>query len=89
MTASAFTLAELPRPIGYVLGGGASLGALQVGMLQALAEHPISPDLVIGTSVGGLNGAAIALDPTSSTNRLTHLWPRITREDIFPGNLLA
>lgn len=32
-------VAELPRPIGYVLGGGASLGAIQVGMLQALPEH--------------------------------------------------
>lgn len=89
MTCSSSTLADLPRPIGYVLGGGASLGALQVGMLQALSEHPISPDLIAGTSVGGLNGAAIALDPTSATNRLSHLWAGITREDIFPGNLLA
>lgn len=39
-------LADLPRPIGYVLGGGGSLGAIQVGMLQALSEHDIGPDLV-------------------------------------------
>ena len=51
------TVAELPRPIGYVLGGGASLGAIQVGTLQALSEHDVAPDLVAGTSVGSLNGA--------------------------------
>jgi hypothetical protein len=64
-------VAELPRPIGYVLGGGASLGAIQVGMLQALSEHDIVPDLVAGTSVGSLNGAALARGP----NR----WPRPPR----------
>ncbi|MGO9185023.1 patatin-like phospholipase family protein, partial [Mycobacterium sp.] len=47
----------LPRPVGFVLGGGGSLGAIQVGMLQALFEHDIAPDLVAGTSVGSINGA--------------------------------
>jgi NTE family protein len=82
-------VAELPRPIGYVLGGGASLGAIQVGMLQALSEHEIVPDLVAGTSVGSLNGAALALDPTSGANRLSHVWTRMTTAQIFPGGLLA
>jgi NTE family protein len=82
-------IAELPRPIGYVLGGGASLGAMQVGMLQALSEHDIAPDLVSGTSVGSLNGAALALDPASGANRLSHVWARMTTAQIFPGNLLA
>ena len=71
-------VAELPRPIGYVLGGGASLGAIQVGMLQALSEHDIVPGLVVGTSVGSLNGAAIARDPTSGADRLSHVWARMT-----------
>ena len=53
-------LGDLPHPIGYVLGGGGSRGAIQVGMLQALSEHPIKPDLVVGTSVGALNGAIVA-----------------------------
>jgi NTE family protein len=83
------TLAELSRPLGYVLGGGASLGAMQVGMLQALSEHHIAPDLVAGTSVGSLNGAVVALDPTGAANRLAHAWARITTEQIFPGGLLA
>lgn len=81
-------LANLPRPIGYVLGGGGSLGAIQVGMLQALSEHNVVPDLVAGTSVGSLNGAALALDPKGAANRLSHTWPRVTREDVFPGGLL-
>ncbi|HYO20436.1 MAG TPA: patatin-like phospholipase family protein, partial [Dermatophilaceae bacterium] len=54
---------SLPRPVAFVLGGGGSLGAVQVGMLQALAERGVSPDLVVGTSVGSLNGAVLAMDP--------------------------
>jgi NTE family protein len=81
-------IADLPRPVGYVLGGGGSLGAIQVGMLQALSEHDIAPDIVAGTSVGSLNGAVVALEPTSAANRLSHLWPRLTREQVFPGGLL-
>ena len=83
------SLADLPRPVGYVLGGGGSLGAVQVGMLQALSEHDIAPGVVAGTSVGSLNGAVVAMDPKSAANRLSHLWARITRERVFPGGLLA
>jgi NTE family protein len=82
-------IAGLPRPIGYVLGGGGSLGAVQVGMMQALGEHDIAPDVVAGTSVGSLNGAVVALDPASAANRLSHAWAKLTRERVFPGGLLA
>jgi NTE family protein len=82
-------IAGLPRPIGYVLGGGGSLGAVQVGMLQALGERDLPPDIVAGTSVGSLNGAVLALDPKSAANRLSHLWARMTRDRVFPGGLLA
>jgi NTE family protein len=58
-------------------------------MLEALTERGVTPDLVIGTSVGSLNGAVIALDPTSAANRLSHAWARITRQQVFPGGLLA
>src|SRR5581483_10260841 len=85
----AMGLENLPRPVGYVLGGGGSLGAVQVGMLQALGEHDITPGVVAGTSVGSLNGAVVALDPASAANRLSHLWARLTREQVFPGGLLA
>jgi NTE family protein len=79
----------LPRPLGFVLGGGGSLGAVQVGMLEALSELRVVPDLIIGTSVGSLNGAVIALNPGGAANRLSHAWARITRNQIFPGGLLA
>ena len=48
----------------FVLGGGGVLGAAEVGMARALLEAGIRPDLVCGTSVGAINGAAIAADPT-------------------------
>ena len=59
----------------FVLGGGGVLGAVEVGMLRALLERGITPDLVLGTSVGALNGAMVARDPTLAViGRLTELW---------------
>ncbi len=59
----------------FVLGGGGVLGAVEVGMLQALFERDIYPDLVLGTSVGALNGAMVARDPSLAViGRLTELW---------------
>lgn len=59
----------------FVLGGGGVLGAVEVGMLRALFERGITPDLVLGTSVGALNGAMVARDPTPAVvERLTELW---------------
>lgn len=59
----------------FVLGGGGVLGAAEVGMLRALFEVDVRPDLVLGTSVGALNGAMVARDPTLAViGRLTDLW---------------
>ncbi len=59
----------------FVLGGGGVLGAVEVGMLRALFERGIRPDLVLGTSVGALNGAMVARDPSPAViDRLTELW---------------
>ena len=59
----------------FVLGGGGVLGAVEVGMLKALFERGITPDLVLGTSVGALNGALVASDPTPAViERLIELW---------------
>jgi len=52
------------HPVAFVLSSGANLGAVQVGMLRALIEHGIYPDIVVGCSVGALNGAGLAQDPT-------------------------
>ena len=65
----------------FVLGGGGALGAVEVGMLRALFERGIAPDLVLGTSVGALNGALVARDPSTAViARLTELW-RAAAED--------
>ena len=75
----------IPRPLAYVLGGGGSRGAVQLGMLQALATTDLRPDLVVGTSVGSLNGAILASDPDGAAEKLTEIWPRIDRQQVFPG----
>jgi NTE family protein len=67
--------------IAFVLAGGGALGAAHVGTLRALLEHGISPDFVVGTSVGALNGAALAQEPTlSGLDRLQDGWLRAGRE---------
>ena len=59
----------------FVLGGGGVLGAVEVGMLRALFEREIVPDLVLGTSVGALNGAMVAREPSlSAIDRMVELW---------------
>ena len=58
-------------------------------MLQALAEHHVAADLVVGSSIGSLNGAIVALDPGEAADILSHAWARITRDMVFPGGLLA
>jgi NTE family protein len=79
----------LPAPVGFVLGGGGSLGAIQVGMLRALADRGVTPDLVTGTSVGSVNGSLLALDPGHAADRLASLWAGMTRARVFPGGPIA
>jgi NTE family protein len=54
-------------------------------MLQALAETDLTPDLVVGTSVGALNGAILAADPDGAATALAEIWPRLDRQQVFPG----
>src|SRR5437764_10514212 len=58
----------------FVLGGGGLLGAHEVGMLRALAEAGVRPDLVLGTSIGALNGVFVAADPAGAADRLARMW---------------
>ncbi len=70
----------------FVLSGGGSLGAVQVGMLQALAQRHITPDLLVGTSAGALNAAFVAdrgTDP-DALRELADLWKGLRRRDVFP-----
>jgi NTE family protein len=74
----------------FVLGGGGLLGAAEVGMLQALTEAGIRPDLVLGSSVGALNGAAIAAGPTpEAVARLSELWTALGVADVFASSLFG
>jgi len=62
----------------FVLGGGGVLGAVEVGMLRALFERGIMPDLLVGTSVGALNGAIVATQPELAVvDRLEALWAEV------------
>lgn len=72
----------------FVLAGGGSLGAVEVGMLQALVEAGITPDLVVGSSVGAINGVHFAAAPNvQGVARLAKVWQRIGRGDVFPVSL--
>ena len=67
-----------------VLGGGGVLGAVQVGMVRALTEAGVRPDLVVGTSVGALNGAVLAASPPDeAADRLDALWRSSDARDVF------
>lgn len=69
----------------FVFAGGGSFGAIQVGMLHSLASHGIAADMVVGSSVGALNGAFYAGDPTlKGVERLQTIWRGLTRQDVFP-----
>jgi len=77
-------------PVAFVLGGGGPLGAYEVGMLKALMERDIRPDLVLGSSVGALNGATIAADPTpDAVTRLEQLWVSLRERGVFADTLFA
>jgi NTE family protein len=70
--------------VAFVLGGGGVLGAVEVGMLRALFRAGIRPDLVIGTSIGAVNGALVAADPTEAvTDRLVRLWASPEASEVY------
>jgi NTE family protein len=74
--------------IAFVLGGGGVYGATQVGMLRALVEAGVTPDLVVGTSVGALNGAMVASGPSPDTiTRLGRLWASLSDSGVFSDSL--
>ena len=76
-------LKDVPKPIAYVLGGGGAYGAVQTGMLRALAKTDLRPDFVVGTSVGCLNATIVAETPDTAADRLAAFWAMITRDDVF------
>ena len=76
---------EVPRTA-FVLSGGGNQGVAQVGMLRAVLERGIIPDVVVGTSAGALNGAAVAYSPNlTGVAQLDAVWTALTATDVFPG----
>ncbi|MBP7240759.1 patatin-like phospholipase family protein [Amaricoccus sp.] len=72
----------------FVLAGGGSLGAVQVGMLMALTAAGVRPDFVIGSSVGALNAAYFTGAPDQAgVERLAEIWCGLRRSDVFPFSL--
>jgi Predicted esterase of the alpha-beta hydrolase superfamily len=72
----------------FVLAGGGSYGAVQVGMLKQLVAYGIKPDIIVGASVGAINGAYFAGDPSASgVARLEQIWRGLRRHDVFPVSL--
>ena len=86
-----FPRREAPKPrTVFVLGGGGNLGAVQVGMLRALLERNIVPDEVVGCSVGAINGAGLAADPTlEGVDRLEDIWRNLRGDAILPAGRLS
>ncbi len=70
----------------FVLAGGAALGAMQAGMVHALYERGIAPDLLVGTSAGALNAAFLASRPATvvTAEQLAAIWRGLRRNDILP-----
>jgi NTE family protein len=70
------------------MSGGASLGSIQAGMLRALYERGVAPDVIVATSVGAVNGAYIASRPPTveTAEELAAIWRGVRRQDVFPFN---
>ncbi len=78
-----------PR-VAFVFGGGGVRGAVEIGMLQALLDRGIHPDLIVGTSVGAINGALLAADPTPRViDTLMDAWASPAAAAVYGEGFLA
>ncbi|MFQ5341811.1 MAG: patatin-like phospholipase family protein [Anaerolineae bacterium] len=76
--------------IAFVFSGGGNRGALQVGAAQVLLSRGVVPHILVGTSVGAINSAYLAHDPSPATaQELERLWGEVTGDDIYPGSWMA
>ena len=84
-------LLRKPTPgTAFVLGGGGNLGAVQIGMLQALSEAGVVPEVLIGCSVGALNAAGMAADPTpAGVRRLRDTWVNLDADELWPAGRIS
>ena len=83
------TRSQRPEQTAFVLAGGGTRGAVQVGMLVELVERGIRPNRVFGASVGAVNGAAYCGDPSpEGMNRLEQTWLNLHADEVFPVGLV-
>jgi NTE family protein len=76
--------------VAWVLGGGGLRGASEVGMAKALAAHGLQPDLIVGTSIGSLNGAVLASAPIEqSVPSLSRMWEQMRASSVFGESLFT
>lgn len=80
---------DWPRPFAFALSGGGAFGSVQVGMLRALQDRGITPDLIVGSSAGALHGALLASGEDDLIERLTSLWLGMDRRRIFGSRRTA
>jgi NTE family protein len=78
-----------PNRTAFVLGGGGILGAHEVGMLAALEDAGIRPDLVVGASIGAINGVFVAADPVNAAQRLTAVWRSDEVRTVFRSSVVG
>ncbi len=72
------------KKLALILPGGGSRGALEVGGIKALWKHGIIPDVILGSSVGSINGAIMASG--RSPEELEQIWHKMTGKLVFPTN---
>jgi NTE family protein len=83
-------MARSGAKIAFVLTGGGSLGAVQVGMLRTLVTFGVQPDFVVGASAGALNASYFAGTPNAAgVAALERIWSGLRRADIFPLTLAS
>jgi NTE family protein len=82
-------LHALPRPVAVVVGAGGVLGAAHVGIGYELERRGFAPDMIIGTSVGALNGAIAAAHPDRAASWLDHVWTQLRRREVYPLGYLS
>ncbi len=79
------------RPLAFVLGGGGARGAMQVGALRVLLEADIQPDMLVGTSIGAVNAAMIAIHGFSEEGlkQLERAWGDAKKAQLLSGDYLS
>ncbi|MGP4091340.1 patatin-like phospholipase family protein [Streptomyces sp. KR55] len=82
-------LRALPRPVAAVVGAGGVFGAAHVGVGYALEQRGFHPDMIIGTSVGALNGAIAAAHPDRAAPWLDNVWTQLRRREVYPLGYLS